>query len=227
MANRQSIQRDALRSADWILRETGRELRVARIITGRRQADVAAIIGTSIAHVSRVEHGLIKGLGVPALSRHAAAVGLKPYLKLYPAISRPMDHAQLMLFARFRARLGVPWHVVVEAPMPISGDLRAADALISIPGFRCMVEVITRLADFQAQLRAAKLKQRDLGADRLVFVVAGTKANRRTVRELGTAVVDAFPIQTKAALFETRRRRRSRSRCAHPHVNRPFAVRRN
>ena len=106
------------------MRELGRELRIARIITGKRQADVAVSIGTSIAHVSRVEHGLIRGIGIPALSRHAAAVGLKPYVKFYPAITRPMDRARLDLFARFRARLGSAWQIVVEAPMPIAGDLR-------------------------------------------------------------------------------------------------------
>lgn len=201
MGNRQSIQRDALRSANWILREIGRELRVARIITGKRQADVASIIGTSIAHVSRVEHGLIRGIGIPALSRHAAVVGLKPYVRLYPAISRPMDRAQLALFARFRARLGAAWQITVEAPMPIPGDLRAADALIRIPSCRCMVEVITRLADVQAQLRAARIKQRDLGVDRLVFVVAGTTANRRTIREAGSVLTDAFPLHTREALL--------------------------
>ena len=200
MANRQSIQREALRLAAWILRELGRELRVARITTGKRQADVAATIGTSIAHVSRVEHGLIKGIGIPALSRHAAAVGLKPYLRLYPAISRPMDRAQLALFAKFRARLSARWQIIVEAPMPIAGDLRAADALISIPDCRCMVEVITRLADFQAQLRAARIKVRDVGADRLVFVIAGTTANRRTLREVGATLTDAFPLRSRDAL---------------------------
>ena len=200
MANRQSIQRDALRLATWILHELGRELRVARIISGKRQADVAATIGTSIAHVSRVEHGLIRGIGIPALSRHAAAVGLKPYLRLYPAISRPMDRAQLALFAKFRARLSAAWQITVEAPMPIAGDLRAADAVISVPGCRCMVEVITRLADFQAQLRAARIKVRDVGADRLVFVIAGTTANRRAIREGGAALTDAFPARSRDAL---------------------------
>ena len=63
-----------------------------------------------------------------------------------------------------------------------------------------MVEVITRLADFQAQLRAARIKQRDLDADRLVFVVAGTTANRRALREVGATLTDAFPVHTKVAL---------------------------
>lgn len=202
MANRQSVQREARRLADWILRETGRELRVARIIAGMRQADVAAAIGTSIAHVSRVENGLINGIGIRALSRHAAAVGLKPYVRFYPAVSRPMDRAQLALFARFRSRLSDAWQIAIEAPMPIPGDLRAADALISIPGCRCMIEVITRLADFQAQLRAAKNKGRDLAADRIIFVVAGTTTNRRAVRDIGAALTDAFPVHTRTALLK-------------------------
>lgn len=200
MGNRQSIQRDALRFGAWLLRDIGRELRVARIIAGLRQADVAMVVGTSIAHVSRVEHGLIRGIGIPALSRHAAAVGLKPYVKLFPAVSRPLDRAQLALLARFRERLSGAWQIVVEAPMPIGGDLRAADAVITIPGCRCVVEVITRLADLQAQLRVARIKQRDLRADRLIFVVSGSTTNRRTIRDMGPAVADAFPLDTRRAL---------------------------
>lgn len=202
MANRQSIQREANRFADWLLGEIGRELRVARIVAGKRLADVAEILGTSISHVSRVEHGLIKGIGIPALTRHAAAVGLKPYVKLFPAIARPLDHAQLALFARFRKRISTIWQVSLEVPMPIAGDLRAADALISIPGCRCMVEVITRLADFQAQYRAAQAKQRDLRADQIIFVVGGTTTNRRAIRDMGVAVTDALPLGTKDALLK-------------------------
>lgn len=111
-----------------------------------------------------------------------------------------MDHAQLALFTRFRERIGNSWQVIVEAPMPIAGDLRAGDALLSIPGCRCVVEVITRLADLQAQLRSARRKVRDLEADRLIFVVLGTETNRRALRDAGRAVDDAFPLRTKAAL---------------------------
>jgi transcriptional regulator with XRE-family HTH domain len=200
MPNRQSVLRDASRLADWLLREIGRELRVARVTAGQTQAEVATVLVTSTSHVSRVEHGLIKGLGLPAMSRHAAAVGLKPWVRLYPAISRPLDRAQLALLGRFRSRLGSAWQIELEAPMPIAGDLRAADALISIPGCRCMVEVITRLADFQAQLRIARLKFRDLRADRLIFVVDANPTNRRALRDSGQSVTDAFPLDTKAAL---------------------------
>jgi len=200
MANRQSLLREAARLGDWILREVGRELRVARLIAGMTQADVAAQLSTSNSHVSRVEHGLIRGIGIPRLTRHAAVVGLKPYIKLFPAIGRPLDTAQLTLFARFKERVSRTWHIQLEVPMPKLGDLRAADALLTIPGCRCMVEVITRLADFQAQLRSAHLKQRDLGADRLILVVAANATNRRAVRLAQAAARSALPLDTKAAL---------------------------
>jgi len=200
MANRQSVLRESARLANWILHDIGRELRVSRLITGMRQVDVATLLGTSISHVSRVEHGLIRGIGVPALTRHAAVVGLKPYFKLYPAISRPLDTAQLRLFARFKERIHPRWHIQLEVPMPKLGDLRAADALLTIDGCRCMVEVITRLADFQAQLRSAHLKQRDLNADRLILVVAGTATNRRALRVAEAALKSALPLGTKLTL---------------------------
>jgi transcriptional regulator with XRE-family HTH domain len=200
MANRQSVLRESARQAEWILHEIGRELRVARLIAGMTLVDVAAQLGMSYSHVSRVEHGLIRGIGIPAVTRHAATVGLKPYLKLYPAISRPLDAAQLALFARLKERIHAGWHIQLEVPMPRLGDLRAADAVLTTHGCRCMIEVITRLADFQAQLRSAHLKQRDLNADRLVLVVAATATNRRALRLADAAVKSALPLDTRQTM---------------------------
>lgn len=98
MANRQSPLRDAARLGEWNLRDVGKELRVSRITSGATQAQVAAVLGISRSHVSRVENGLINGIGIPDISRHAAAVGLKPWVRLYPTVTRPMDKAQLTLF---------------------------------------------------------------------------------------------------------------------------------
>lgn len=200
MANRQSSLREASRAAAWSLRALGRELRVARITGGMTQRAVGARIGRSASHVSRVENGLISGLTMAQLHRHAAAVGLKPFVNLYPAVARPLDHAQLTLLSAFRGRLRDAWQVDLEVPMPIAGDLRAADAVISRRGLRIMVEVITRMADFQAQLRAARRKARDLGTDRLVFVVAATATNRQALRDAGPAARDAFRVGSRAAL---------------------------
>lgn len=200
MANRISPIRDAARLAAWLLKDLGRELRVARILAGLTQRQVAERLGKSRSYVSRVENGLVASLRMADLTRHASIVGLKLYARLFPAGRRMMDAAQLALLARFRERLAAVWKLELEVPMPIPGDLRAADALISIPGCRCMVEVITRVADFQAQLRAARLKQRDLGADHLILVILGSTTNRRLLRQAAAAVADAFQLDTKAAL---------------------------
>lgn len=200
MANRMSPLRDAARLGAWLLKDIGRELRVARILAGLTQRGVARQLGRERSHVSRVESGLVAGIKMADLTRHAAIVGLRPFVKLYPVGRRVMDGPQLALLAKFRTRLAATWLVALEVPMPLPGDLRAADALISIPGCRCMVEVITRLADFQAQLRTARLKQRDLGADYLIFVIGGTNTNRRVLREAADAVADALPVSTKAAM---------------------------
>ncbi len=184
----------------WTLRNVGRELRVARLMAGMTQGAVGVRLGRAGSHVSRVEHGLIPGLTMAQLHRHAAIVGLKPWINLYPAVARPLDHAQLALLGAFRMRLHPAWRVELEVPMPITGDLRAADAVISISGTRFVVEAITRLADFQSQVRAARRKVRDLEGNRLIFVVAATRTNRMVLRDAGRSVEDAFPVGMRTAL---------------------------
>lgn len=200
MANRQSLRRDSERLGLHLLAVCGRELRVARLTSGLRQVDVGERLGRSASHVSRVEHGLIRTLTLPALARHAAVVGLRPWIRLYPTGSRPLDRGQIALLEMFRSRIATGWRTQLEVPMPIAGDLRAADALISRPGCRCVVELITRLADLQTQTRAGRLKVRDLGADRLIVVVASTTTNRRTAAQAEPFIREAFPIRTRAAL---------------------------
>jgi hypothetical protein len=56
------------------------------------------------------------------------------------------------------------------------------------------------LADCQAQLRAAHLKQRDAELDRMVIVVKATRANRRALREAAPAIADAFPGSSRRLL---------------------------
>lgn len=200
VTSRQSVLHEASRAASWSLRNLGRELRVARLTAGMTQRAVGLRLRRAASHVSRVEHGLIGGLTMAQLHRHAATVGLRPWLNLYPVVARPLDGAQLALLAAFRSRLHPGWRVDLEVPMPIAGDLRAADAVISRTGLRIEVEAITRLADFQAQVRAARRKVRDLHADRLIFVVAATRTNRHALRDAGGSVQDAFPVSMRTAL---------------------------
>lgn len=168
------------------------------------QRETALRIGKSASYVSRVEHGRIAGVKVTDLVRHAAVVGLKPWFRLFPAVRRPLDAPQLATLHRFRARMSAAWVVAVEVPIPIAGDLRAADAVISVPGCRCLVEVITRLADWQAQVRAARLKHRDLGTDRLLILIADTTTNRRQLRSVPHTALSEFPIRTRESLLALR-----------------------
>lgn len=189
-----------MRLARWILADVGRELRIARIGAGLRQADVAARCGTSKAHVCRVEHARLATLSVAAISRHAAAVGLKPSVKLYPLGRRLLDGPQLELLKGFRARIHRAWKWETEVPVPIAGDLRSADCRLTLPGCVILVEAYTRLADWQAQSASAARKKRDLHADRLILLLAATHANRKAVSEAQPVTTGSFPLTTKAAM---------------------------
>jgi hypothetical protein len=84
--------------------------------------------------------------------------------------------------------------------MPIKGDLRSADARITIPGCSAVVEAITRLADLEAQSRAGMLKKRDLAANRLILVLSATRANRRALAEAADVVRASFPLGTRTIM---------------------------
>jgi hypothetical protein len=84
--------------------------------------------------------------------------------------------------------------------MPIPGDLRAVDGLATMPGCRVAVEAWMRLSDLQAQSRAAELKRRDIGADRLVILLADTPHNRRMLRGWERALDTSFPLRTRAIM---------------------------
>jgi hypothetical protein len=90
------------------------------------------------------------------------------------------------------------WAVMLEAPAGAAGDLRAFDLVLSRGTVRIGHEFISRLRDVQAQLRPIHLKQRDSGINRVVLVLAATNANRRAADEAGTALLEAFPLSTKA-----------------------------
>lgn len=200
MPSRLNPLHEASRLATWLLNEMGRELRIGRITSGMTQAQVGAKIGCSASTVCRVEHGSVRTLSVPKLMRHAGAVGLKLYANLYPAGRRPLDAPQLGVLAAFNSRLHAIWKRQVEVTVPLPGDLRAVDEVISRPGCTCAVEIVTRFADVQGQTRGFHAKQRDIGADRLIVVVKGSHANRRMLHESGPALKDAFPIGTRQAM---------------------------
>lgn len=200
MPSRTSPIHEAEELARWQLRDIGRELRVARLTAGRTQQAVGRAIGTSKCRVSLVERGLARGVQLRLLARHASAVGLKLYVRAYPSSRRPLDAPQLALLAELRARSHPGWRWDTEVPIPIPGDLRAVDARASLPGCVVACELWTRLADWQAQSRSARLKQRDLAAHRLLIVLRDSRANRDALRAADPTSMTAFPVAPRVAL---------------------------
>ncbi len=157
-------------------------------------------LGISKSTVCRIEQGSIGALTFSRLQRHAAAVGLKPFVKLFPASRRILDQPQLDLLEEFRARLHASWSFETEVVMPIPGDLRAADCRFARLGCICIGEAYTRFSDFQAQSRAALAKKRDIGADRLYLIVRGTTTNRRALTAAGPLIKASFPLGTREVM---------------------------
>ena len=200
MTNRVRPQYEASRLARWILDDIGRELRLSRRTSGMRQRDVARLTSTSTSHVCRVEHGQVATLSIRELARHAAAVGLKPYVKLFPLARRLLGRPQLQLLGRFRNRLNSVWSWETEVPIPREGDLRSCDCVIRIPECTILVEAYTRFADYQAQTASAMRKKRDLPADRLIILVAATRANRTAVDEAAGVAAGSYSLAPRSTL---------------------------
>jgi hypothetical protein len=95
----------------------------------------------------------------------------------------------------------IEWPV---SSVPGSGDRRAFDAVIRLADGDCGVECYTRFHDCQAQLRAARLKQRDAQLHRLVIVIRATRTNRLAVRTAAELIASSFPLGTRAVLTALR-----------------------
>lgn len=204
MPGRSRVIPDArLRAVDQ-RREIGRAIRTARSGLGATQAAVGRLTGRSGPSISRIERGRSPGASLDDLVVLGAAVGLRIRFVAYPDGPAVRDEAQVALLRRFRARIGLAWRWQLEVPMPIAGDRRAVDAVISAEGGRCVVEAIVRVADMQAQLRAMRLKTRDLGIERLLLVVADTHANRRLLAGVADVAALALPVGSRAALRSLR-----------------------
>jgi DNA-binding XRE family transcriptional regulator len=182
--------------------ETGDQLRTARHVIGISQAHLGSTIGVSQAEISRRERGRSRRLVGESLAIHAAAVGMKLSVKLWPIGGGVRDAAQARFVAAFVGRVGRQWRVTLEAPVPLPGDLRAVDVVLNRGEIRIAVEVVTRVADVQAQVRAAQLKARDIGATRLILVIAGTHANRRELASVRSTLVGAFDLDSRRLLAE-------------------------
>jgi len=170
---------EARRYLVWARSDAGRELRLARHNAGLTLAQAGRRLGWSKTKLSR---------------------GIRPSVRFFPTGRRIADAGQIELLATLIARMHPRWQHRHEVPMPRAGDLRAADLVSSVEGCQLMVEAYRRFADAQAQVRAARLKQRDLGADRLLLLIEDTRANRAAVASALPELKPSFTLTARMML---------------------------
>jgi len=200
MPTRTNSLAEARRYLDWARADAGRELRLARHNAGATLASISRRIGWSTSKLSRAELGRNPRVSLEDLVLIGAAVGVRPSVRFYPTGRAIRDLGQVELLATLTARMHPRWTHRHEVPMPKPGDLRAADQVSTIDGCRLIVEAYRRFADAQAQIRAARLKQRDLGADRLLILVDDTRANRSAVSAVLPELRQTFTVPARPML---------------------------
>jgi transcriptional regulator with XRE-family HTH domain len=181
---------------------------MARLSHGLSQEVVARAARTSRSQVGRVERGEAQRVSVWEIARLLAVVGLELSARAYPKGAPIRDCGQLALLARFRATLAPSARTRSEVPLPVSGDLRAWDLVLSIASGQIAVEAETRPRDVQPLLRRVELKLRDdPEITRVALLLADTRHNRTLLREHGPILRVDFPLpgqQFLGALHEGR-----------------------
>ncbi len=155
--------------------------------------------GVSHTQVRRIEIGGAPHVDLVVLARLAATLGHELSLGVHPVAAPVRDAGHIALLARLRARLhsSVEWRA--EIRMPIPGDARSADATLRVGLVTAMVEAETRLGDIQAVERRIRSKQRDLGADRVVLIVAASRHNRAVIAAIPELRLE-FPVAARTCL---------------------------
>jgi len=201
--------------------EGGHGLRVTRQDRGLSLLEVGRAAGLSASAVSRIERGLVPSVSVIALARLHAVIGLDLTMRAYPGGQPVRDAAHAALLADLRATLHRDLRWSIEVPLPLPGDQRAWDALISgarsaadrragrdagrdagggEPSWRYGVEAEMSPRDGQALLRRLHLKERDGDVDGVILLLRPTQQARAFVRESSDAVRAAFPCAGPRAL---------------------------
>ena len=128
----------------------GDELGAVRRADGISLRAIARMLGVSANRLARAERGDPTTLTIDLAARYAAALGLTLAASFHPDGDAIRDRGQLALLERFRRRVppGARWRT--EVPIPIAGDQRSGDAVVSIRACVILVEAETHLGDFQA-----------------------------------------------------------------------------
>src|SRR5687767_12121695 len=106
------------------------DLRDARVAAGISQSTAGRAAGMSKSQWGRIERNELRRPDLVQLCRAARALGLKGFMKLFPAGTPVRDGPQLALLQRLEACLGAPLSMRREVPLPVEGDFRAWDSVI-------------------------------------------------------------------------------------------------
>jgi transcriptional regulator with XRE-family HTH domain len=199
MPSRERLRAVGLQQADYVSRRLGREARQLRSAASLSQAQLARAIGVSRGWVSDFELGRLRSVDLRKATLLFAHVGHKLVVNTYPTGEPLRDAGQVRLLARFNTRVPPVWRRSFEAVMPIAGDLRAWDELLTGPA-SIGVEAETRPGDLQTIERAMEGKLRDSGVDRMILLVGSTNANRGLVRRHIATLRQTFPLDTRQTL---------------------------
>jgi transcriptional regulator with XRE-family HTH domain len=201
MPGRETVAIIGARRSAALRQRLASELVAARLAAGASRRELARRVGVSEARIARAERGDSATLTVDLTARMAPVVGLQLAASLFSSGDPVRDRGHLALLARLRARIDPTLRWRVEVPIPIAGDRRSGDAVIAASGeaWDALVEAETRIDDVQLVERRSAAKQRDLGATRLILLLADTTHNRGTLR-LHPELRDRFPIDTRVCL---------------------------
>jgi len=136
---------------------------------------------------------------VDELTGHAAALGLRVSIKLYPDGSPVRDAPQLELLEQLRALVHPSFGWRTEVLVGTHGDLRAWDLVLD--GTASIgIDAETHLHDIQALQRRLEAKWRDSGVAVIVLLVSGTHHNRSVLREHRRALASTLPLDGREIL---------------------------
>lgn len=177
----------------------GGEFLIGRLAAGLSQRQLGRIVGVSHTMIGRIERAEARSLSIELAAKVAAVLGLELSVGLHPAGPPVRDRAHLALIERLRVRVSPVLRWRTEVPIPIAGDLRSADIVITGSSFGVLGEAETRLFDVQALERRIGAKQRDLGLERVILLLADTATNRRAVARI-PELARRFPVSARTCL---------------------------
>jgi transcriptional regulator with XRE-family HTH domain len=205
MASRAARAEQGLEDARDLTRTIARELRDARRAAGIAQSTAARAAAMSPSQWGRLERGELARPDVIQVCCAARVLGMRASIRMFPVGQPVRDAPQLALFDRFIACLGAPLRVQREVGLPIEGDLRAWDAMITGAGPAFFADLETHVRDAQALERRLRLKQRDdPRAMTILLVLTRSDHHRRLLAGYREAFRDLLPLDPSPILAALR-----------------------